>query len=210
MTNSPKLGLEYMVSGESAPWVTFNEAVNRLESYLSIVIIDRDLATPPGSPAEGDTYIIAASATDEWAGYEGQIASYFSGWQFLEPFEDLVVRVTDERCTLSYISGAWVPYVPVSVHTGLTASTTQTQGQVPLTKTVNRVTTCANTNDAVTLPAAAQGRACTVINRGAQTLQVFPASGDAIDTGAADASTTIAAAAKKSWVAMDGTTWESV
>ncbi len=97
------------------------------------------------------------------------------------------------------------------VTTGLTAATTQTQGAgIALTTEFNVVTTCANANDAATLPPAVAGRRVTVCNRGAQTLQLFPASGDAIDAGAGDASTTITAASKKTFIAVDATTWYTV
>ena len=78
-----------------------------------------------------------------------------------------------------------------------------------LTKVVNHVTVCANANDVVTLPSAHAGRRCIVANDGAQTLQVFPASGDAIDAGAADASTTIAAGKRRIFWALNATTWIS-
>lgn len=98
----------------------------------------------------------------------------------------------------------------ISVTTGITASTTQTQGQGALTSVLNVVATCANANDVVTLPAAAAGKRCVVVNNGAQACQVFPASGDAIDVGAVDASTTVAAAGRKTWWAADATTWHTV
>jgi hypothetical protein len=93
-----------------------------------------------------------------------------------------------------------------SVAATITASTTQSQGQMALTTEINIVTVCANANDVVTLPAAAAGKRCIVANKGAETLQVFPASGDDLGAGA-DTSTTIAAAALKFWVAYDATNW---
>lgn len=92
---------------------------------------------------------------------------------------------------------------------GITASTTQTQGQSALTADVNEISVCANANDVVTLPAAIAGRSCLVINNGAQTLQVFPASGDDLGAGV-NTSTTIVATSRKLFVAYDGTNWEPV
>jgi hypothetical protein len=93
-----------------------------------------------------------------------------------------------------------------SVAAAVTAGTTQSQGQGPLTAEINIVTVCANANDVVTLPAAAAGLWCLVANKGAETLQVFPASGDDLGAGV-NTSTTIAAAGKKLWAAYDATTW---
>lgn len=90
---------------------------------------------------------------------------------------------------------------------GITASTSQSQGQQPLTASVNLVATVANASDTVTLPAAAAGRVCMIRNEGANTLQIFPASGDAIDGGAADAAITLAADAALILVAIDATDW---
>lgn len=95
----------------------------------------------------------------------------------------------------------------VSVSAGLVASTTQAQGELPLGSTVSVVATVANANDAATLPAAAAGRVVLIFNDGANALQVFPASGDAVGAGAVDASVTVAAGGRAVFVAEDGTTW---
>lgn len=92
---------------------------------------------------------------------------------------------------------------------GITASTTQTQGQGALTSEINEVSTCANANDTVTLPSAVAGVRCVVINNGAQTLQIFPASGDNLGAGV-NTATTLAAGSNVHYVAYDGTNWEAV
>lgn len=43
------------------------------------------LSTPPGSPANGDAYIIGVSPTGAWAGHEHERALYSSGWVFTTP-----------------------------------------------------------------------------------------------------------------------------
>lgn len=96
-----------------------------------------------------------------------------------------------------------------SVTAGITASTTQSQGNGALTTDINEISTCANANDTVTLPSAIAGRHCLVINNGAQTLQVFPASGDNLGAGV-NTSTTITAGSRKLFVAFDSTNYEPV
>jgi len=93
------------------------------------------------------------------------------------------------------------------VNAGLTASTTQTQGQGALTAEINEVATVANASDTVTLPTAAAGLHITVINNGANTLQIFPASGDNLGAGA-DTATTLAAGSEAVFIAYDATNWE--
>lgn len=65
----------------------------------------------------------------------------------------------------------------------IAASTTQTQGQGPLTTLENVVTTVANANDTVTLPGALTGRKCVVYNQGNNVLQIFPATGENLGLG---------------------------
>lgn len=89
---------------------------------------------------------------------------------------------------------------------GITASTTQTQGQQPLDSDVNQVSTVANANDVVTLPDAEEGKLLYIINDGANTLQIFPASGDDLGNGV-DASTTLAAGGIVGFTAYDATNW---
>jgi len=95
------------------------------------------------------------------------------------------------------------------VNAGLTASTTQTQGQGPLTAEINEVATVANTNDTVTMPAAVAGLKIVIINNGANTLKIFPASGDNLGAGA-DTAVTLAAATNVTYAAYNATNWESV
>lgn len=92
--------------------------------------------------------------------------------------------------------------------TGLTASTTQTQGgALALTARYNNVTTVANANDAVVLPAAVAGLRITIRNSGANTLQVFPATGGTIDGGSANASVTVLAGVEVIFTATTTTAW---
>jgi len=66
---------------------------------------------------------------------------------------------------------------------GITASTTQTQGQQPLIGKYNEISVVANTDDVITLPAAQAGISAIVRNNGANRLQIFPASGDDLGNG---------------------------
>lgn len=97
--------------------------------------------------------------------------------------------------------------ITVSTTASITASTTQTQGQGALTTNVNEVSVCVNANDTVTAPAAAAGYVLTIINNGAETLQVFPASGDNLGAGV-DTAITMVSGQNRVWTAFDTTNWE--
>ncbi len=104
---TPKLGLSYIVSNQSQKEVTHNDALNDLDALAQISVIDRTLATPPGSPADGDVYIVAGSPTGAWSGQAGKIAAYFAGWKFKTPREGWVAWVQNEDALIAYDGSSW-------------------------------------------------------------------------------------------------------
>ena len=97
-----------------------------------------------------------------------------------------------------------------STRAGIVASTTQDQDEELLDSEYNEVATVANDNDVVTLPEAVAGRSCTIVNNGANILQIFPTVDDAIDDGAVDASTTLAPGGTVTFKSYNLITWETV
>jgi hypothetical protein len=96
-----------------------------------------------------------------------------------------------------------------STTAGITASTTQSQGEQPLTTDINEVSTVANANDVVTMPSAQAGIQIVVINNGANTLQIFPASGDNLGAGV-NTSVTLNQGSNVMYVAYNDTNWEQL
>jgi hypothetical protein len=92
---------------------------------------------------------------------------------------------------------------------GLTASTTQSQGQQTLFGSYNEVSVCANDNDVVTLPAAAEGTRCIIKNNGANILQIFPESGDDLGEGL-NTSTTLAAGESVEYFGLSASVWTEI
>ncbi len=107
MTTTPNLGVTLIEQSQAQKEVTANAAFTRIDAVES-GIIDKDLATPPGSPVDGDAYIVAASATGAWAGKDEQIAYYSSGWQFIAPQEGMTLWLNDEDLLYTYDGSDWV------------------------------------------------------------------------------------------------------
>ena len=83
-TTSAVLGLPYIASSQSQPDVTHNQAVAMLQIMIAGGAISVGLNTPPGSPTEGDVYVIGTSPTGVWAGKPNVVAGYFlSQWLYL-------------------------------------------------------------------------------------------------------------------------------
>lgn len=94
-----------------------------------------------------------------------------------------------------------------SVSAAVSASSTQTQGQQPLVSEFNLITVCDTANNTVTAPAAFLGKPLEVKNAGAETLQIFPASGDDLGAGV-NTAVTLASGVFAKWRSLDATTWE--
>ncbi len=96
--------------------------------------------------------------------------------------------------------------VALDTNSGLTASTTQSQGQGALTAQINEISTVANKDDTVTLPSAVTGIEIEIINNGANTLLIFPASGDDMGLGV-DNPEELEANERVKFVAYDNDNW---
>lgn len=72
-------------------------------------VIDQ-LATPPVTPAEGDRYLVIATATGAWAGLENQIVEYKgTAWVPYVPTTGTFVSVDADATGLYYFGGTnWV------------------------------------------------------------------------------------------------------
>jgi hypothetical protein len=108
MPNTPNIALPYIVTAQAQKEVTHNNALNIIDMLLVPRALDRDLATPPGSPAVGAVYIIAASATGAWAGRSGQIAGFYNGWVFEVPASGQRMFVLDENVVVEFDGTSWV------------------------------------------------------------------------------------------------------
>ncbi|MBI3418623.1 MAG: DUF2793 domain-containing protein [Proteobacteria bacterium] len=110
MSDSPRLALPYIVASQAQKEITHNDALNDLDSLAQISVINLSTATPPGSPAEGDSYIIAASPTGAWSGQAGKIASYYSGWRIKTPREGFLAWVQDLDALYVFDGADWTEF----------------------------------------------------------------------------------------------------
>lgn len=112
MDMSPRLGLPFIAPQQAQRHITFNEAIRALDMLVQPAVLSRTTAAPPASPASGDTYIVAPSATGGWAGKDGKIASYVDGgWDFTTPANGWLSYVVDTAQIAICQSGSWSPLV---------------------------------------------------------------------------------------------------
>lgn len=108
MSDTPNIGFTLLEAGQAQKEVAVNGNSVILDALLGGVI-SRTETAPPGSPAEGDAYIVDATATGVWAGHEDDIAYYFGGvWNFLPPEVGAGLRlwVQDEEVFVQYLAGS--------------------------------------------------------------------------------------------------------
>jgi hypothetical protein len=98
----------------------------------------------------------------------------------------------------------------VGVNAGVTASSGSIQGGEPITVTYTEIATCATAGDSVTLPTAAAGLVVVVANNGAESADVFPASGDDIDKGGVNTAYALASGTNTIFICQDTLDWDTI
>jgi hypothetical protein len=98
----------YRCAGDSPVPNGFFEMLRGPKSDEVSVILSDSLAEPPGSPADGDRYIVAPSPTGAWAGQAGKIAAWIAGaWVFLTPKTGWRAWVVSRTVAVVYSGSAW-------------------------------------------------------------------------------------------------------
>lgn len=113
MTTSPRLSIPLLDNAQAGKVEQANRAFRHIEAMLAANPLDRDLNAPPGSPTDGDCYIIGSSPSG-W-GPAGHLAYYRNGeWQYQAPTSGLVAHIGDEKVLMAYseTESEWYPIQP--------------------------------------------------------------------------------------------------
>jgi hypothetical protein len=92
---------------------TLADHVRRLDSLGQLTLLDRNLTAPPGSPSEGDHYLVATGGTGAWAGLDDDVVvwrtiSGAAAWRVLTPAEGWRAWIADEDALLVFDGTSWV------------------------------------------------------------------------------------------------------
>jgi hypothetical protein len=105
--------LPYILAAQAQKHVTHNESLRLLDGLVQLSVLDRDLTAPPGSPADGDRYIVGSGATGDWAGWDLNVALFTDGaWFRLPPRAGWRAWVEDEGLLLVYDGSGWFGTTP--------------------------------------------------------------------------------------------------
>ena len=108
-TTDPNLGLAYGWSTGESGWGTgMDTNLKRLGALVGLAVKDRDLATPPATPTNGDRYLVPAAATGVWAGKTNQIAVRIAdAWEYHTPTIGWLCYIEDEAKLSAFKSTGW-------------------------------------------------------------------------------------------------------
>lgn len=103
------LDLTLAAGSQSQKHVPINNSLLILDAIVQLSVLDMIQTTPPGSPTEGDRYLVAATATGDWLGWENTIASFLDGtWVQLIPKDGWALWDQDTSVKYTYTSSNWV------------------------------------------------------------------------------------------------------
>lgn len=84
-STTARFALPLLYIGQSQKESFVNEALVRTDALLHCSVLGTT-ATPPASPATGDSWLVATGASGDWAGHDGDVVLRLSGaWTFITP-----------------------------------------------------------------------------------------------------------------------------
>jgi hypothetical protein len=114
---SPRHQLPFLFAGQAQKELTVNEAHARIDTLLHPAI--EGLADdPPGSPVDGECWLVDAAPTGAWLGHAGELACYeAANWIFIVPRDgmQLLDRSTGQ---LVLYRGGWTMGAAPAAPTG--------------------------------------------------------------------------------------------
>lgn len=185
MTDSPRFGVTYVEQNTANGYVRFNEFVQRMNIVCQLAPESIGDSSPPGSPTNGDVYILGSSPTGDWSGFaEHDVVGYFDGWVGFTPDEGMRAYVRDVDDDYRFDGSAWV--AEAGAMTGKLAITSIT-GTYPMVSTDRFIKITGASTFTLTLIAAASftGRIVHIKQAGTGDVTIDGNGAETID-GAAD------------------------
>ncbi|GAB4576055.1 MAG: hypothetical protein Tsb008_18640 [Rhodothalassiaceae bacterium] len=108
MSETLRMRLPLIATGQAQKEVTHNEALTSLDLIVHGSVLDIGRLDPPASPQEGDAHILGTPTTGAFAGFDSHVAFRVNGaWRFEPPFEGLRLRVRDLAQEALFENGMW-------------------------------------------------------------------------------------------------------
>lgn len=86
MADTNRLVLPLLSASQAQKHVTVNEALERLDAIVQLVVQSFSQDSPPATPQNGQVWAIGANPVNDWAGHPGELALWSNGgWLFIVP-----------------------------------------------------------------------------------------------------------------------------
>jgi len=106
---TPRMALSEIQAAQSQKHVTVNDDLIQIDALSDLYLLGQFVNAPPGSPADGDTYVVGGAPTGAWTGYAYKIAYCIDGaWRFFAPFNGLRATLASNGASLVYLNGNWL------------------------------------------------------------------------------------------------------
>jgi hypothetical protein len=110
MDTTPNLNLPLIAHKQGLRATFHDEALKSLDALVMLSVIDRDLSSPPVSPAEGDRYIVKSPGSGDPAWISNHVVVFIDGgWRGLAPKVGWTCYLQDEGALIAWDGAAWVP-----------------------------------------------------------------------------------------------------
>lgn len=107
MEYTDRLKLPLLIPNQSGKEVTHNEAMVIIDNLLQNHVIDNTLNVPPEKVNNGDMYIVAEVASEDWLNKEKYIAIFDNGWRFIKPINGMLFFVLKDETFYIY-NNSWI------------------------------------------------------------------------------------------------------
>ncbi len=112
---SPRLSLPYIQPSQAQKHLTHNEAIDRLDKLVQLVVENLTTNSPPSNVALGTCYVIGPAPTGDWEGRAGQLAvSCEGGWDYIVPQDGWQCFDRTTRHTYFFDGSIWTNAVSTS------------------------------------------------------------------------------------------------
>lgn len=105
---SARFALPFILPGQAQKEAYHNEALTQVDIALHACVEGAPAADPPGTPALGQSWLVAAGATGAWAGQGGKLAGWTEGgWRFVAPVAGMTCWNRSAGCWLYWSGSGW-------------------------------------------------------------------------------------------------------
>ena len=114
VNTTPIFGLQYLFANQSQKEVYVNQDFGIVDAFLQQNIISNLITIPPGTPSDGDKYIVPSGSSGVWSGNTNKIAVYSLPsllWTFYTPFIGWMFYNQAYPGPFVYTATGWLPLI---------------------------------------------------------------------------------------------------